>query len=105
MKPSHSITLKIPTYNVQTTHCMSGFLSFKGDTKKFDNAPQVELCLALYVAQLLHFLHFKEFVDAAKMFAYLSTTKLIHTGNKSIEEVTVVAHANKCAIKVVESLL
>lgn len=66
MKTSHSITLKIPTHNVQTTHCMSGFLSFKGDTKKFDNAPQIELCLALYVAQLLHFLHFKEFVDAAK---------------------------------------
>ena len=71
----------------------------------FSVASCIFTLLAFNFAKFLHLLLFKELVDATKMFAHLSATKLVDTGYESVEEVTIMAHANERTIKIVESLL
>lgn len=86
-------------------HNLTKFTFLQHKPLQFFFASYIFTLLAFNFAKFLHLLLFKELVDATKMFAHLSATKLVDTGYESVEEVTVVAHTNKCAIKVVESLL
>ena len=51
------------------------------------------------------FLRPQEVVNATDMLTHLSTTKFIHTAHESIEEITVVAHHNHRAIKLLHGIL
>ena len=62
----------------------------------------------LFPFEFLKFLHLlcgEELIYTAQMLAYLAVTELIHLCHKTVEEVTVVAHAHECTVKILQSLL
>lgn len=61
--------------------------------------------VSLQFAERFHFLLFQKFVDAAKVFADALVAELVHLAYQSVEEVTVVADNNQCAVEVHQCLL
>lgn len=56
--------------------------------------------VSLQLPQRVHLLLLEEFIDAAQMFFHLFVAEFIHFGHQAVQEVTVVADDNQCAVKV-----
>ena len=60
--------------------------------------------LPFQFAKRIHFLLFKEFIDAAQMLGYPFVAELINFAHQPVQEVTVVAYEYQSAVEIHESL-
>ena len=59
----------------------------------------------LQLLEIFEALVFQELVDAAKMLAHFAAAELIDFRHKAVEEITVVAHDDERAVKILQRLL
>ena len=63
------------------------------------------LSFSLKLLKVLHLLCSKELIYTTQVLTHLAVAELVHLGHETIEEITVVAHAHKRAVKILQRLL
>ena len=103
-----NVVLEIPHSRLGMTHSLGQpyiiAYNMQGGNERH-SAPPRGLSFSLKLLQVLHLLCREELIYTTQVLTHLAVAELVHLGHETIEEVTVVAHAHKRAVKILQRLL